>query len=145
MLQCGSNWEVWLPSKPLWKVLLMRQASLFMCHMCWRQTDTHTHKILPCSTPFCSLVSIRFFSSNFSWQPPHPLSFLTFLLCHPRCSSHLCVTVHFSPFPARWTEQRDWEREGVGDKHQIVQFLLGGLCPSCLLTACHNSSLQCKR
>lgn len=35
---------VWLPSKPLWKVCLMRQAGLFTCHICCRMThlDTHT-------------------------------------------------------------------------------------------------------
>lgn len=34
-----------------------------------------------------------------------------------------------------------WRRS---DKQQSIQFLLGGRCPSCLLTASHNNTSRCK-
>lgn len=137
---------MWLPSKPWWKVWLMRRASLFMCHMFYRITQTllpsvHTFLLISISYRFLDFFLQFYLASASSSAVFSHISFMPSWPALPTCA----LLFIFLFFPARWTEQREKETQRVGEKEQSVQFSLGGLCPSCLLMVCQNSSSQCKR
>lgn len=119
------------------KFRLMRQASLFMC-------DWITNTLLP---PYTTVLHYTVFSLIEDCALPllnvFAFSLFNFLwYYHGSSAPHQCFNVIFSSLPVQM--DRKGREKWRSDKQQSIQFLLGGRCPSCLLTASHNNSSQCK-
>lgn len=122
-------WWEWCRSSV--RFCLMSEISLFMCYMFLR----HAY--------FFSYMYPELCLGRFVICCCHYISFFIYAADLASCASLLIL-----PFPLPDGQSRNRERGRRGERWQTawqsIQVSLGGLCPSCLPSTCHNNNSKCK-